>query len=259
MFTRTLSRLASAVPSDAKLALSRCKPFYNLVMRTGQPCVVVTTAAGTFQLRVDALTSQEFVLGTYEKYMQEAFARVLHAGSVVYDVGAHVGFHSLFCGLLVGKTGMVVAFEPNPETYESLTTQVIANSTLAITTSPFAISDRSGRSKLNTVRGGPESQVSDLDGVLIETRTIDQLVQERCFPPPNVIKIDVEGHEGRVIAGAIKSITHWRPVILCDYDDDTTLSTVAALLDPLGYETVPGPPITSTCRGHSKFSETAVS
>src|SRR5687768_16734699 len=98
MFTRTLSKLASAVPSDAKLALSRCKPFYNLVMRTGQPRVSVTTPVGTFQLRVDALTSQEFVLGTYEKYMQEAFARVLHVGCVVYDVGAHVGFHSLFCG-----------------------------------------------------------------------------------------------------------------------------------------------------------------
>jgi len=53
-------------------------------------------------------------LGTYEFAKQRLFSETIREGSVVYDIGAHVGFYTLLASVLVGPKGKVVAFEPLP-------------------------------------------------------------------------------------------------------------------------------------------------
>ena len=65
-------------------------------MSVGQSVLDVPTDAGSLRWRVDALTSQQFILGTYEPYMQRAFTEYVQKGDVVYDVGAHAGYHTWF-------------------------------------------------------------------------------------------------------------------------------------------------------------------
>ena len=68
----------------------------------------------------------------------------------------------------------------------------------------------------------------------IELRTIDSLVAQG-MPAPDLIKIDVEGHELRVLLGGAESIQSHRPIILCDRNDDSTSKEVAELLAAFGY------------------------
>jgi FkbM family methyltransferase len=243
MFTRALAKLSASLPSSVKYKLSKYKPFYTYVMGLRQSVVTVQTSAGVLNWKIDQLTSQEFVLGTYEPYMQKAFIENINEGFVVYDVGAHAGFHSLFCGLLVGPSGCVIAFEPNPENRSSVERQKTINSSLPLTILPFALSDQCATLKLDTSPGSSQGRVAENGDVTVEALTIDSLVSQGQIPPPQLIKIDVEGHEEQVIRGSLKTLLKYKSIILCDYNDDSTFLAVNELLSPLGYCVLEGPPV----------------
>lgn len=86
-----------------------------------------------------------------------------------------------------------------------------------------------------------QSRLTELGDITVEVDTIDRLVG--LIPAPNTIKIDVEGHEERVLRGGMTTLARYRPVVLVDWNDDMTLRCVSALLTPLGYRILPGPPV----------------
>lgn len=245
MFSRTLARVASLVPSSVKYPLSGLRPIYTFVMGLGQPTVSVKTAAGPVRWRVDQLTSQTFLFGSYEPYMQKAFVKFVQPGSVVYDVGAHAGYHTVLCALLVGPNGSTFAFEPNPRNFRSISQQLELNSFAQVKLSKFALSDRCGTQKMDTSVSSGQSKLAIFGDLEVETHSCDCLVETRGFLPPAVIKIDVEGHEAQVLKGALSTLKRYQPIVICDYNDSTTLDTVCQLLEPFGYEITEGPPITA--------------
>ena len=217
--------------------------LYTLVIGLGEEVVEITTPSGVLNWKIDKLTSQKHLLGTYEPYMQEAFLKMVRPGFVVYDVGSHAAYHSLFCGLLVGKAGRVVAFEPNPENHASIERQISVNPQLPVSVSHYALSDHCATLRLDTSKGSSQGFVSDRGTISIEARTIDFLVCEGQLPPPDLIKIDVEGHEEQVLRGALETVRKHKPIILCDYNDHTTFSMVSDLLGPFSYQVSSGPPV----------------
>jgi FkbM family methyltransferase len=219
------------------------KPIYAGVMSVGQSVLDVPTGAGSLRWRVDALTSQQFILGTYEPYMQRAFTEYVRKGDVVYDVGAHAGYHTLFCSLLVGSTGRVCAFEPNPKNLASIEGQLSVNRANQISVFPYALGNRCGLAKLDTSHGASQGQLSDVGSVEVQVRTIDSLIASDRCPVPHLIKIDVEGHEAEVLAGAMNTLRVHKPIVLCDYNDDGTYKLVADMLGPLSYVVRNGPPV----------------
>ena len=245
MFTRTLAKISASLPSSLKYKLSRCKPFYTYLMGLQQQVVEVQTSAGVLNWKVDRLTSQEFILGTYEQYMQKAFTELIDEGFVIYDVGAHAGFHSIFCGLLVGSSGHVIAFEPNPDNRLSIERQKAVNQSLPLTIVPFALSDQCMTVQMDTSPGSSQGRLTESGNITVEARTLDFLVGRGLIPPPQLIKIDVEGHEKQVLLGAMDTLQKYRPIVLCDYNDDTTLDLVKELLEPLLYKVNSGPPVSA--------------
>jgi len=246
MFTRSLTAIAAVLPTSLKYRMSRLKPLYALAMAWQQTLMRVETRAGALNWHMDGYASQSYIRGSYEPYMQESFLRFVHPGTVVYDVGAHVGFHALFCGLCAGPSGRVFAFEPDPQCRTSLERQIAANPQLSLVVLPYALSDRRGQLPLDTSKGGSQSRLQAKGNLLVEATSIDSLVQDAGLPPPHVMKIDVEGHEAAVLRGAKATLVRYRPVVLCDYNDDSTLHVVQALLNPLGYDVQTGPPVTAT-------------
>ena len=113
MLTRTLTAVVAALPSAIKYKTRWLKPLYTSVLAWREPFFKVETGAGAITWHIDALTTQAYIRGAHEPHMQSSFLRLLRPGSVVYDVGAHLGFHALFCGLAVGPSGRVIAFEPD--------------------------------------------------------------------------------------------------------------------------------------------------
>jgi FkbM family methyltransferase len=243
MLSNSLAKFSARLPSSLKYRLATIRPLYTALLGLGEPLVTAQTIAGPVNWHIDSLTSQQYLLGTYEPYMQQAFVRFVRDGVTVYDVGAHAGYHSLLCALLVGSSGRVIAFEPNPLNRASIERQLRANPQARITVCPVALSDHCESTWLDTSRGTCQGQVSDHGEFAIEARSIDFLVSHEGVPGPQVIKIDVEGHEEQVLRGAVNTVDQFRPVILCDSNGDDTFSEVCAVLEPHGYSVVDGSPI----------------
>ncbi|MBZ5566485.1 MAG: FkbM family methyltransferase [Acidobacteriia bacterium] len=243
MLARVLSNFAALLPSELKYKLVRLRPVYLGLLSRFQPISTVKTSAGAFSWKIDALTSQQILRGCYEPYMQAAFTRYVRPGGAVYDVGAHAGFHSLFCALLAGPAGRVIAFEPNPGNFRSLTAQLELNPSLQVTLLPYAILDRNGDVRFEAGGDSSQGHISEAGSFTVAGRCLDSLVEQGSVPPPSVIKIDVEGAEEQVIAGALQVLKMHRPVVLCDRNDDTTETKVRRLLAPLDYNVVGDWPI----------------
>ncbi|MFB3916255.1 MAG: FkbM family methyltransferase [Terriglobales bacterium] len=245
MLGRVLAKVAAATPFRIKRSFAWLKPAYLSAIRLGEPVALVATPAGMLRWRIDALTSQRYLLGTYEEFMQQAFLRFVRPGAVVYDIGAHTGFHALFCAQLVKPGGTVIAFEPDPVARKSLETQLRENYELPVKVMGFALSDHCGKVYMDTSRGTSESKISEQGNVEVDANSVDELIAHGRIPPPALLKIDVEGHEAAVLRGARFTLQQYNPVVLCDYNEGDTLGAVTELLLPLGYSISPGPPITA--------------
>src|SRR5258708_40084915 len=66
-------------------------------------------------------------LGSYEQPAQQIFRKLIHEGSVVYDIGANVGFFTLLASKLSGRSGKVYAFEPVSQNRQMLQSHLELN------------------------------------------------------------------------------------------------------------------------------------
>ncbi|MDQ3803832.1 MAG: FkbM family methyltransferase [Acidobacteriota bacterium] len=185
-------------------------------------------------LRLRALpeTPKSYWLGTHEPHMQAALRAHVRAGMTVYDCGANVGYFSVMLARLVGGGGRVYAFEPSPASLESLRAARELNCFDNLAVVPAGVWD--GRETLRFRRGSEgASLVSDhVEGVFgeaalresdspddfieIEANSLDNFVYAEGHPPPDFIKLDVEGAEGRAVAGARRLLAERRPGLLLE-------------------------------------------
>lgn len=235
MFAHTLAKLSSRIPFPIKSRFASLRPLYTKLMGMGQSVVSIKTDAGEMRWHIDGSTYQSFLAGDYEREMQGLFLLHVRDGMTVYDVGAHSGFHSLFCSLLVGASGRVISFEPHPLTQKSLALQIAANPQLNITACTFALSDSCGEVLMSDGNNESEAHISPHGTMSVKTRTLDSLIAEG-FPVPHVIKIDVEGHEEAVLLGGMETLRQHHPLILCDRNDHETWDMLRRVLEPVGYE-----------------------
>jgi FkbM family methyltransferase len=165
--------------------------------------------------------------GEHEPTLQDALSAVVLPGTVVYDIGAHLGSIALGVARLVGPNGHVVAFEADPRNAETLRENRDRNyltGTLRIvpsavwSSSSKGISFRSGGEK--RAHGGVEmdgqrpvlgrGQLIDVPAV-----TLDDFVAS-AGPAPHLVKIDVEGGEYDVLLGGDRLFSIQRPLIAAE-------------------------------------------
>lgn len=156
-------------------------------------------------------------------------------GSLVLDIGANIGNHSLFYALEC-MAGKVIAFEPIIKTYEILCKNIKINHMEdIIIPKNVAIGEYEGKARargydLRNI-GGTHiviSQDGDLDVIAIDEMSFDERI--------SFIKIDVEGFELNVIRGAMQTIRKNEPIICLEsFDRDRNIVEIIQLLASLGY------------------------
>lgn len=157
--------------------------------------------------------------GGWEPRAQDLMTRHLRPGSVAYDLGANYGMHSLLMARLVGDSGHVYAFEPVPEILSCLKENVGLNKFSNVACVECAASDTVGEAtfSLGHHRGaGHLSEVEHGATIRVKTTTLDDFVVRDNHQPPDFIKIDVEGAEGRALRGAETVLGRYRPILLID-------------------------------------------
>jgi len=148
------------------------------------------------------------VNGVYEPEDTEFVRRVVKPGDVAFDIGANIGYYTLFLSRLVGPSGRVVAFEPAPDLLEILRGNVAYNRCAHVTVEPKAVTDRTGPLVLYMEAGRPEdnrifaADDSARSEVRIEGVALDEAPAVAGLSP-SFIKMDIQGAEMQALRGMV--------------------------------------------------------
>jgi FkbM family methyltransferase len=153
--------------------------------------------------------------GYWEYWVSDFMWRNIKPGNTVIDVGANLGYYSVLMADLVGSTGRVVSFEPNPRLFELLQRNVGINGfTRRTQCYPRAVTARSDELlhfavSMSDPKNGalmpalPDQQVrAGMVEMTVETMALDDL----AVGPIDFIKIDVEGAEEALWDGIQQTI-----------------------------------------------------
>jgi FkbM family methyltransferase len=168
--------------------------------------------------------------GKYEPHITRLLQRLARVGGVAVDIGANIGTHTLTLARTLGPTGMVLAFEPNPLVQSVLERNVALNSLLGVQVFDCALGDKAGVLPLRVPKAesveysnmGLVSLValdSPHDLVAVEVRTLDEVVRQAGCTRVDLVKIDVQGYECRVLTGMQEVLAQHSPVVIFEYEE----------------------------------------
>ena len=179
----------------------------------------------------ELIDSGMFYEGAREPNTANALARLTKPGNVVFDIGANVGSHTLPLAKLVGPEGMVYAFEPVEWAHKKLERNMELNSFKNIRLVPVALSDQvqmhgteqfrasfkiSNQSDVGVDGNLTQNWWGACDKVNVEFDTVDAFVQNNKLGRLDLIKLDVDGYEGKVIRGAKNTLERFKPIVLME-------------------------------------------
>ena len=163
--------------------------------------------------------------------------QVLKPGAVVVDVGANIGTHTVALARHVTSSGVVFAFEPQRLTFQLLCANIALNALVNVKCVNAAVGDTPSQTRIPALNPTLQSNFGAMkaeghaQGELVDVIRIDDLQLARC----NLMKIDVEGMEARVLAGARKTVSTLRPVLFVENNSEDGSSATLKALDDLGY------------------------
>lgn len=167
----------------------------------------------------------------YEPGVRAALLADLKPGSVAYDIGANIGLWTLLMSRLVSPTGSVTAFEPVPRTAARLRANLSLSRADSTRVEEVALGRTSGTVRVfvpthcDRASLAPESEG---DAVLdVPLMRLDDYWVQTGMPMVSFVKIDAEGSEPRILAGADQLIGECRPTVACEVN--------SAKLAPLGH------------------------
>jgi FkbM family methyltransferase len=161
-------------------------------------------------------------------------------GYTVFDIGANFGVFTKLFSRLVGPQGLVIAFEPVPQTFRTLATGVQRLHLRNVQAVNKAVSDQVGTALMRVPQyaGGKgenlyESRIisaaNSQDAFSVDTITVDSLQISRV----DFIKIDVEGHELEVLRGSVETLKRFRPTLMVEI---TSPAAAEFLCDEMKYD-----------------------
>lgn len=172
--------------------------------------------------------------------------RLLAADSLVVDIGSNFGYYAIHLARTLGNESRALAFEPMPHIYARLSRNIALNNLAEqVTALQVGLSDAAGEAKMAARQGNSGSAQIGADAADLTTVRIETL--DGLWPglagarAADFIKIDVEGHEPRVLAGARGVLEQHQPIVLLEVDPPrleeagSSPAALAAFFGALGY------------------------
>ncbi|HEX5591077.1 MAG TPA: FkbM family methyltransferase [Candidatus Limnocylindrales bacterium] len=195
--------------------------------------------------------------GVTEPDFTDVARLVTRPGDVVLDVGASMGYFTILFASWAGPAGRVVAHEPWPSALRYLALNVARNRLANVEIDASALTDVAGRASMSPpsfqLRPGAATEPGGIDVVAAR---FDDIAAARGLDRLDIVKMDIEGAEGRALAGMTGTLERLRPVLLLEvhpdylprYGDD--VAGIGRRLDALGYERILVEPDADETQGH---------
>ncbi len=241
-----------------------CRPLkrlvaqlYSFVSSVRRRRTVIATIDGiTYELDLNEnIDSAIYYAGCFEPYVTRAIENLCREGMTVLDIGANVGCHTLRLAKLVGPSGKVIAFEPAPGALSKLRRNVELNDFRNIVIEPLALSNENRENQEVTLSCSWPISSAGIDAsrlhplhhgymtrVTVDFVTLDHYVESQGITTIDLIKLDVDGYELRVIQGGANTLRACKPIILMELQPwglaeigDNAEDLVSLLLE-LGYK-----------------------
>lgn len=195
-----------------------------------------------FTLQGDTVIGRSLRLyGEFAGDEVDSILSLVQRGDHALDLGANIGFHTLALAQKVGPTGQITSVEPQRYCFQLLCANVTANQLTTVQCLRAAVGDAPGHCEVPLLdpraahnAGATEVSLQAKDAGpsdRVALITVDGLNLPRC----NLIKVDTEGFEDRVIAGARRTIETFRPTLYIEVHDRAKLQALVGQLRPLGY------------------------
>lgn len=195
------------------------------------------------------LSRSLLLFGTREVDHKVMLERIIRPGMTIFDIGGNIGYYPLMELGLLGPGGRVVVVEPSPSNAELLRRNLALNGYENIPVIEAAVSDVAGRrefflseqSNLGTFHPvGSGSETLTGATVAVETLTVPLLAER--FGAPDLIRMDVEGHEVEVLRGMLDAISDgaFAPMVIFEthlsrYNQEHDMAAVLEAMFARGY------------------------
>lgn len=178
------------------------RPMYDTVLSLTHRKGILRVMNGSDAIRL--LPRYRGITEVYEPEVWAHLMQCIQPGDVVADVGAYVGLYTLAMARRVGPSGKVIAFEPDPDSFDGLSRHVTLNGVAGTVELCQAVVGCEDGVVAFAAGRGSESRVAAVDGVSAERLMtpvvrLDSVLHDGRL---DVLKIDVEGYEELVLRGA---------------------------------------------------------
>lgn len=217
-------------------------------------CAVVRRGGINWSLDLrEGIDFSIFLLGAFERSTAVTLQSLASPGSVVFDIGANIGAHTLGLARSVGPAGRVFAFEPADFAFAKLKHNLDLNPELESRTRAHQIllaAEPSAPLPQMIYASWPllpkEPVHPKLRGRLLATSnarvdTLDRFVEREGLDRLDLIKIDVDGHEYPVLRGGVRTLARFQPTLLMELspyvhdEQDHGFGALVILLRDVGY------------------------
>jgi FkbM family methyltransferase len=194
---------------------------------------------------VDPRFDMGYVNGNYEPWIQELLKSELRPGDCYYDAGAHIGFFAMIASRLVERSGKVVAIEPDPDNAATLRANLTRNDIEQVSVVEAAVWSSSGQVTFERALGGSNRTQGHIGqaaarrhaDITVPAVQLDEMVFEKGYPAPDLMKMDIEGAEWGALQGARLLLSEKKPKLLCEVHDAREVGKIRDYLTQLGYAT----------------------
>jgi FkbM family methyltransferase len=169
-----------------------------------------------------------FLGNIYERQTKSALRKLVSPGSLVLDIGANIGAHTLHLAQLVGPGGRVMAFEPTDFAFRKLGRNLELNPSLAARVDAYHcfLTASDGANVPEAIYSSwPLAKQSGLHAKHLgremlteqaQSRSLDSVLNENGDRKVHLVKLDVDGFECDVLAGATAMLREVRPVFVME-------------------------------------------
>ncbi len=176
--------------------------------------------------------------GEFSEFEVDLFKQLCRPGDVVVEVGANIGTHTVALSGIVGKHGLVYAFEPQPIVFYTLCANVAINSLSNVHCFNMAAGATEG---VVLIPNFDYDELENYGGIEVdkfkEGNRVPLVLLDNQIDVPSLrlLKIDVEGMESEVIRGAKKLIERHKPALYVENDRAEKSKELIELIRSLDY------------------------